>query len=37
MKYMGAEHGEGLAVMRELKRSFDPQNLLNPGKLIPMN
>lgn len=27
---------EGLDVMRKIKRALDPDNLLNPGKLIPM-
>jgi D-lactate dehydrogenase (cytochrome) len=35
--YMQAEHGEAWAVMGEIKRALDPQNLLNPGKLVPGN
>ena len=36
MKFMEAEHGAtALGVMRMLKRALDPQNLLNPGKLLP--
>jgi D-lactate dehydrogenase (cytochrome) len=34
MKYLEAEHGEGLEVMRMLKRALDPDNRMNPGKLI---
>lgn len=35
MKYLEQEHGaEALAVMRTLKRALDPQNILNPGKII---
>jgi FAD/FMN-containing dehydrogenase len=30
---MAREHGEGLEVMRRLKRCLDPQGILNPGKL----
>ena len=31
-----AEHGEEtLGVMRDIKRALDPENLLNPGKLVP--
>ncbi len=37
MKHMAAEHGEALSVMATLKRSLDPQNILNPGKVVPMN
>lgn len=35
MKYLEQEHGAGaLAVMRTLKRALDPQNILNPGKIV---
>jgi FAD/FMN-containing dehydrogenase len=30
---MREEHGAGLDVMRELKRTLDPHHILNPGKL----
>ena len=30
------EHGEGaVAVMRALKAALDPDDLLNPGKILP--
>jgi D-lactate dehydrogenase (cytochrome) len=33
-----AELGEDvIAVMRDIKRVFDPENLLNPGKVVPMS
>ena len=35
LKYLAAEHGEALAVMRSIKQAIDPHNLMNPGKLIP--
>ena len=35
LKYLKAEHGESLDVMRAIKRALDPDNLMNPGKLIP--
>ena len=35
LKYLAAEHGEALDVMRSIKRAIDPNNLMNPGKLIP--
>ena len=34
MKFLRQEHGEGLDVMRAIKQTLDPQNILNPGKLI---
>ena len=34
MKFLEAEHGEGLAVMRTIKRALDPDNRMNPGKLV---
>jgi D-lactate dehydrogenase (cytochrome) len=33
--YMAAEHGAGLAVMRSLKTALDPEDILNPGKILP--
>jgi len=35
IKYMAAEHGPGVAVMRAIKRALDPDNILNPGKILP--
>jgi D-lactate dehydrogenase (cytochrome) len=35
LKYLRAEHGDALDVMRTIKRAIDPHNLMNPGKLIP--
>ena len=34
MDFLVAEHGEAVAVMRQLKRALDPDNLMNPGKLL---
>ncbi|WP_239025108.1 FAD-binding oxidoreductase [Rhodoligotrophos defluvii] len=36
MKFLEAEHGPALAYMRALKRAFDPQNILNPGKIVAL-
>jgi len=36
MKFLTAEHGEGVAVMREIKKALDPLNILNPGKIFTM-
>ena len=32
--WLRAQHGEGVAVMRLLKESLDPEGLLNPGKVF---
>jgi D-lactate dehydrogenase (cytochrome) len=37
MKYLEAEHGASLDLMRVLKRAFDPENRMNPGKLIDLD
>jgi len=35
-KYMLQEHGAGaLAIMRAIKMAIDPENLMNPGKILP--
>jgi len=38
VKYMEREHGaEAVAMMVAIKRALDPQNIMNPGKVLPMN
>jgi D-lactate dehydrogenase (cytochrome) len=35
MKYLETEHGpEALDLMRTLKRAIDPNNIMNPGKIV---
>jgi D-lactate dehydrogenase (cytochrome) len=34
MKYLEIEHGPALEVMRTLKRALDPDNRMNPGKMV---
>jgi len=34
MKYLEAEHGASLEIMRTIKRALDPDNRMNPGKMI---
>ncbi len=37
MKYLAAEHGAAaLAVMASIKRALDPQNIMNPGKIVAL-
>ena len=33
--FLAAEHGDAVVAMRALKRSLDPQGLMNPGKIFP--
>jgi D-lactate dehydrogenase (cytochrome) len=35
MKYLKAELGEGLGVMRAIKAALDPLGIMNPGKILP--
>ncbi|MGD0893038.1 MAG: FAD-linked oxidase C-terminal domain-containing protein [Terracidiphilus sp.] len=35
-KYLKVEHGEALEVMRTLKRALDPDNRMNPGKIVDL-
>ena len=35
LKYLAAEHGDSVEVLRAIKRALDPANLMNPGKLVP--
>jgi len=34
MDFLTAEHGEGVALMRIIKKALDPDNILNPGKVV---
>ena len=34
MDYLEDEHGEAVELMRTLKRAFDPENIMNPGKMV---
>jgi len=36
MKYMQAEHGPGVEVMRAIKKTLDPHNIFNPGKVVEL-
>jgi D-lactate dehydrogenase (cytochrome) len=38
MKYLAAEHGAAaLAAMASIKRALDPQNIMNPGKIVALS
>jgi D-lactate dehydrogenase (cytochrome) len=34
IQYLEDEHGEALNTMRTIKIAFDPQNIMNPGKMV---
>jgi len=34
-RYMRREHGMAVEVMRRIKTAFDPEGILNPGKVLP--
>jgi D-lactate dehydrogenase (cytochrome) len=36
MAYLPAEFGSALDVMRQIKRSIDPDNIMNPGKVFTL-
>ncbi len=35
--YMATEHGDAWAIMGDIKRALDPNNILNPGKMVRLN
>ena len=36
-KYMQAEHGDAYGLMGVIKKAIDPQNIMNPGKMVTVN
>jgi len=34
-EFLVKEHGDGVELMRRIKRALDPTDLMNPGKLLP--
>ena len=36
IKFLEAEHGKGLDVMRQIKQALDPLNIMNPGKILAL-
>ena len=35
--YLLKEHGDNLPVMKSIKRTIDPNNIMNPGKIFDLN
>ncbi len=35
IEFLKMEHGESVSVMQAIKTSFDPTNIMNPGKVVP--
>lgn len=35
IKFMKEEHGEAVFTMQKIKRALDPNNIMNPGKILP--
>ena len=36
IEFLRREHGEAVSVMRQLKQALDPDNIMNPGKIVQM-
>ncbi len=34
LDFLTAEHGEAVSVMRSIKNALDPENIMNPGKML---
>ena len=37
IKHLQTEAGDAVSVMRQVKRALDPQNIMNPGKVLDMS
>ena len=35
--YLLKEHGDNIPVMKSIKRTLDPNNIMNPGKIFDLN
>jgi D-lactate dehydrogenase (cytochrome) len=32
--FLIAEHGDAMSIMRSIKKAIDPDNIMNPGKIL---
>jgi D-lactate dehydrogenase (cytochrome) len=37
IKYLAAEHGDAVEIMRTIKKALDPDNRMNPGKVVEVD
>jgi D-lactate dehydrogenase (cytochrome) len=37
MKYLAEEHGDAVDIMRTIKKALDPDNRMNPGKVVDVD
>ena len=35
--YLIKEHGDNIPIMKSIKRTIDPNNIMNPGKIFDLN
>ena len=36
-EYLIKEHGDNIPIMKSIKRTLDPNNIMNPGKIFDLN
>ena len=36
-EYLLKEHGDNIPIMKSIKRTLDPNNIMNPGKIFDLN
>ena len=36
-EYLIKQHGDNIPIMRSIKKTLDPNNIMNPGKIFDLN